>query len=197
MSYYTEFVVECDELTFNRLVEYWTYNNCDDYDLAAPDQVWSTAALPRPQGCLGLTNTRYLMYFSINHAPSAGEIDDFLVNTIGVDCSRYIIKSKGECDESWCEYGCSESSGHYVESEYDESIPETHRKAPEGYKTYEYCDIAVDLSFWHEYKIDYTKKEVNLRPAAEDVDLLQRIADTLDRIEEILEELKYSGDDDD
>ena len=199
MSYYTEFVIECDELTFNRLVEYWKYNDWDDYELKAPEHVWSTAALPRPPGSLGLTNTRYLMYFSINHAPYIGEIDEFLEKTIGVDRTRYTIRAKGECDDRWSEDGCGESSGHWVESEYDENIPETRRKAPEGYQVYEYCYIAVDLSFWHEYQIDYTKEEVSLRPTSrsEELDTLLRIAESLEHIEEMLEEIRSNGEEDD
>ena len=199
MSYYTEFVVECDELTFDRLVEYWTYTDWDDYEFNAPEHVWSTAALPRPPGSHGLTDTRYLMYFSINHAPYIGEVDEFFGKTIGVDRARYTIRSKGEEDDHWNEDGCGGSRGHWVESEYDETIPDTRRKAPEGYQVYEYCDIAVDLSFWHEYQIDYTKKEVNLRPTprSDELDTLLRIAESLEHIEEMLEEIRDSGEEDD
>ncbi len=189
MSYYTEFVLECDKLTCDRLISYWKKTSWDDAELQRPDLVWMHEQSAQ------FDDTQYLMYFSINHAPYVNEIVDFLTDTIGVDYKRFLIRSKGECEDVWTrEGGFAEDIDHIVESVYDDSVTETHRKAQDGYKVYEYCDIAVDPAYWVEISIDYTKDEMpesrtpELDILIEIREALSEISDSLARIANKLEE---------
>ena len=177
MSYYTEFVLECDKLTFDRLVEYWKNTSWDDAELQRPEHVWTGP------------DDRYLMYFSINHAPYIGDIVDFLTDTIGVDCNRFTLVSKGEDADDWSKYGGEfQEIAHIVQAEYDESFSETRRRVPEGYKGYEYCYIGVDPEYWKDYTIDYTKDDI-VRPMTKDQELLVGINESLSDIQESLAEI--------
>lgn len=170
MSYYTEFVLECDKLTFDRLVEYWKMTSWDDAELQRPEHVW-------------VSQDVYLMYFSINHAPYMNEIVDFLTETIGVDYKRFLIKSKGEDADEWRSDGClAEDIPNIADAEYSDSESETRRIAPEGYKTYEYCYIAVDPNFWKDTDIDYTKDEM-AKPMSQDQEILVGINESLSEIQ--------------
>ena len=177
MSYYTEFVLECDKLTFDRLVEYWKNTSWEDAELHRPEHVWTGP------------DDQYLMYFSINHAPYVGDIVDFLTDTIGVDCNRFNLVSKGECDEYWTKYGGDfQEIAHIAQAEYDESISDTRRRVPAGYKGYEYCYIGVDPEYWKEYTIDYTKDDI-VRPMTKEQELLVGINESLSDIQESLAEI--------
>lgn len=174
MSYYTEYVLECDKLTFDRLVEYWKMTSWDDAELQRPEHVW-------------VSQDAYMMYFSINHAPYIGDLVDFLTDTIGVDYKRFLIKSKGEDADEWrSDGGLAGDIEHIADSEYyDSEDNETHRIAPEGYKTYEYCYIAVDPNFWKDTDIDYTKDEM-AKPIGAEQEILIGIRESLDEIQDAL-----------
>lgn len=180
MSYYTDFVTECDALTFERLVEYWKYADWEDYEFQCPQQVWRSKADP----------SHYLIYHYINHAPPLCDVDTFFTDTIGVDSKRYHIKEKGECDEMWCNSGSYPEFGGYYEIQYDEETGK-NLPAPEPYKEYEYCGIAIDPSVWEDYEIDYTKEEVSFKPKDGDElkDELKRIADNLEVIADVLDRI--------
>ena len=187
MSYYTDYVIECDVLTFERLVEYWKYTDWEEVEFRGPEYVWRSKADP----------SHYLLYHNINHAPPLCDVDTFFTDTIGVGSKRYHIKEKGECDEAWFESGSYPTLEGYYEIQYDEETGKD-LPAPAPYQEYKYCGIAIDPSVWEDYEIDYTKEDVSFKPKEGDelkgelkriADNLENIADLLDRISDKLDDL--------
>lgn len=178
MSYYTDYVVECDALTFDRLVEYWKKHDWEDYALSRPTNTWKYIG----------KDVRYLMYFSMNHGPYMSEVEEFLESKIGVDYKRFSLKSKGEDAEEWDDCGALKSLGGIQYRVYNDDTEDV-TPVSEGFKEYEYCDIAINPMFWEDYEIDYTLDEMPKEMSGE-MKVLIEISETLKDIRDILEYMK-------
>ena len=114
------------------------------------------------------------MYLSKNHGGTAWDIGSWIEEELGVDPKHFSLWARGECDKEWTHNGCMTDEmipEHVAYATYDENA-ENHRNAPDGYRTYEYCKIAVDPKFWTEYEIDYTRDEwINRRTPEEERDM--------------------------
>ena len=75
MSYYTHYVIQCDQLTFDRMIEAWKqrgwWGRCT---LCRPDYLWSAS---RDCGDGTKTDT-YLVSAMMNHGPRSDEVEEFL-----------------------------------------------------------------------------------------------------------------------
>lgn len=187
-SYYIEHIILCDELTYGRMIEYWKQKNWIDLcDVNRPRHVW------RASGDVGdfVKNGTYLLYLSVNHSPDYWELEDWLSDELGVDPMHFSFWTKGECDEVWSRSGTyapvSDLPNGVVHAEYDRNCVNS-RKAPEGYRTYEYCKIAVDPDIWGELAMDYTR-EKGIETRSPEEELLREINDELHLIGDLLKGL--------
>lgn len=130
------------------------------------------------------------MYFSINHGESAYGIEEWIEEEHGVDSKHFSVWSRGESEDRWGHAGRLTGAmmpKSFTIAEYDIN-EENERKAPTGYKTYEYCGIAVDATVWEDYDIDYTRDEGYKQLSILEKSLLttsynlERIADILARM---------------
>ena len=188
MSYYIDHIIECDKLAYERMFKTWQQKGWDyKCVLRRPRIVWFSEY----GSVQDVKAETYLLYFIVNHSPSAEDVFDWLCEDLGVYDTHFSIWSKGECDEKWRIEGTFVQDyslpHHTVPAEYDKES-ENHRKAPEGYTTYEDFLIAVDTSVWREIAVDYTRDD-DVLPMSPIEELLQNIDGKLGSIEEMLERL--------
>ncbi|MBO4356746.1 MAG: hypothetical protein J5813_01045 [Candidatus Methanomethylophilaceae archaeon] len=187
MSYYIDHIILCDELTYGRMIEYWRQNTWDMCDVNRPKRVWNAS---KDSDDFVKTGA-YLLYLSVNRRPDRWELLDWLSDDLGVDLMHFSFWTKGECDEGWSRDGTyapdKDLPNSVVTAEYDDNCV-NKMKAPEGYKTYEYCKIAVDPDIWDELVVDYTR-EKGIETHTPEEKLLQQISDELRRIEGLLERM--------
>ena len=186
MSYYIDHIIECDKLTYDRMLETWKqkewYDRCT---LRRPRTVWSTADNLTPD----TKGETYLLYFVVNHSPRIWDVVDWLNEDLGIYDTHFSVWSHGECDKGWRQDGAfvpDNTMPHNVApAEYDKEA-DNHKRAPKGYTTYEDCRIAVDTNVWKEVTVDYTREEF-ITPISPIEELLQNIDEKLERMEEMLE----------
>ena len=187
MSYYIDYLVLCDKLAFDRLIEAWKQKGwLDVCELRRPERVWVSSTKSKDSERAG----KYLIYESINHGHDVEEIRIWLEEELGLDHLHFSLWAKGECDKGWSKdfYGDkNELPDHIAVAKYDkDSVNEM--KGPEGYITYEYCPICVDPSVWLEMTIDYTRDQ-GIQIQSPEEELLQSIANSLDNMEELMERI--------
>ena len=188
MSYYFHHIIECDKLTYERMLRYWRQKGWWDIcDINRPRHVWTASVESEAYVKAGT----YLLYIVGNHRPDARELMEWLEDDLGVYSIHFSFWSIGECDDGWFQSGAfvAESAlpAHTSVAEYDNNAI-NRRKAPEGFKTYDDCDIAIDPAVWKDITVDYTREEeINVQPSMEK--LLQEINDNLRSIQGLLEYL--------
>ena len=184
MSYYVYYAVICDQLAFDRLVEAWKQKEWFDIcELKRPERVWVVSQDSDRHNASGL----YLMYTWANYGQSAWVIDEWISEVLGLDPKHFSIWSRGECDKKWNHAGCMTDANipeYMAIAEYGED-DEDRMRAPAGYRTYEYCHIAVDPNVCTEYEIDYTRDE-GIKQQSPEEELLLSIVNSLDRVEELM-----------
>ena len=186
MSYYIDHIILCDELTYGRMIEYWKQRNWVDLcEVRRPEHIWISTA----DADEFVKTGTYLLYLSVNHRPDYWELFEWLSDELGVDPMHFSTWSRGECDKKWIQEGTYVPEDTFpsftVTAEYDENCI-NRRKAPEGYRTYEYCKIAVDPRIWDDVTVDYTRKE-GIRVSSPEEELLREINDQLQLMEGLLE----------
>ena len=168
MSYYFHHIIECDKLTYERMLRYWRQkgwvNNCD---INRPRHVWAASKESEAYVKAGT----YLLYIMGNHRPDAQDLMEWLEDDLGVYSIHFSFWSIGECDDGWFQSGAfvakSALPAHTAVAEYDYNAI-NRRKAPEGFKTYDDCDIAIDPAVWKDITVDYTREEeINVQPSME------------------------------
>ena len=190
MSYYTDYIIECDSLAFNRMLNEWREKRGDyETELPKPDYVWENImADPLEKKNEMDDGRRYLLYSCINHGPCMSDVWDCLYVNLGLDERHFILKVKGECEKQWYGYGTMVDVGGYKELEYDENtyrVKEEH--IPDGWLRNEYCEIVVDPNVWAPTDIDYTCESVKTKNVTEKT--LEKIVEKLDDIVDLLTEL--------
>ena len=186
MSYYIDHIIECDLLTFDRMMEYWKQRRGNDgSEVCRPRQVW--AVKKDSDDCVKPGS--YLLYLVASHQPNRWEILDWLDEELGVDRMHFTVWTMEMYDKSWSQEGGyvpdDTMPEHTSSSEYDEHWTDL-RKTPEGYKTYDDCRMAVDTEVWEEMTVDFTR-DVGVHPESPVEDLLLKIDENLDMIEGLLE----------
>lgn len=182
MSYYTQYVIQCDQLTFDRMVEAWKqrgwWGRCT---LCRPDYVWSAS---RDRGDGTKTDT-YLVSAMMNRGPRSDEVEDWLNDGLGLDSMHFTLWTRGECDEEWFQIGSllpkDTMPADTVNIEYDED--EERLDPPPGFTAYRYSDIAVDPNVWKEVTIDYTRDD-DIKPQSSTEEVLLKIYEKLKSIDE-------------
>ena len=187
MSYYIDHIILCDELTYRRMIEYWRQRTWDVCDVNRPKHVWKAS---KDSDDFVKTGA-YLLYLSVNHNPDYWGLLDWLSDDLGVDLMHFSFWTKGECDEGWSRGGTyapdKDLPNSIVTAEYDENCV-NRRRAPEGYRTYEYCKIAVDPDIWGELIVDYTR-ETGIETRSPEEEVLCEINDELHQIKGLLERM--------
>ena len=188
-------MVLCDKLAFDRLVEAWKLKGmCDICELYRPDRVWSASGNSESSESTGL----YLLCECINHGSSIWDVENWMDEELGLDSRHYSLWVRGEDDEEWRHCGSltdDKLPEHTADvGYYEEGDEEVKREPPAGYITYEYCEIAVDPTVWVEYVIDYTRDE-GIKPPSPEEGQLTVLAESLDRIEDLLDRILDRADD--
>ena len=187
VSYYIDYLIECDQLAFDRLVEAWKQKGWFDVcELRRPERIWVSS-----QGTTDCEmKEKYLMYESINHGPDKEDISEWMEEELGLDHMHFSLWAKGECDKGWSKdfYGDkNELPNHIAEAEYDKDSV-NNRKGTEGYITYEYCPICIDPTKWLETTIDYTRDQ-GIHIQSPEEELLQTIINDLTKMEEMMQRI--------
>lgn len=190
MGYYTDYVIECDTLTFGRMLHEWKEKRGEyETELPRPDYIWVNKSVCSSEGKEETgDDLRHLMYFCINHGPYAGDVYDWLCIDLGLDDRHFLLKIMTEDDNEWRTYGNMFDLSGYKDVEYDEK---THKMKegciPDGWVKNEYCCIIINPDVWVPYDVDYTSDNVIAKPTTEE--LLREIIEKLDNIEGTLLEL--------
>ena len=183
MSYYIDHIIECDLLTFDRMVEYWKQKGWRSIcEVSRPRWVWIASEGAGD----GVKAGTYLLYLVVSHQPNHWGLTEWLTDELGVDLMHFSIWTQEMYEESWRHddefVPDSELPDHTVPVKYV-----NHEKvAPEGYTTYEDCMIAVDTKVWKDISVDYTR-DVGLQPRSPEEETLLQINDELRLIEGLLE----------
>ena len=190
MSYYTDYIIECDSLAFSRMLNEWREKRGDyETELPWPEYIWEnkmTDSLEKKDG--QDIDRRYLLYSTINHGPSIDEVNRCLWVNLGLDGRHFLLKVKGECDDKWRSYGKMADIGGYIDLEYDEETDKMKKECiPEGWLDYEYCYIAINPKVWIPIDVDYTSESVETKNRTEET--LEEIVERLDYIVDLLSEL--------
>ena len=193
MGYYTDYIIECDLLAFSRMLDEWREKRGDyETELPRPHYIWekSKTCPPDEMGEVKI-DCKYLMYFCINHGPYAGDVDDWLCITLGLDERHFVMKVKAEDEKEWWTYGAMTEIGGYAFKIYDKATGKLKGGCiPDGWLKYEYCCIAINPKVWTTSDVDYTRD--NIKPGGATEDTLKNIAERLEHIEDILSELNDS-----
>ena len=191
MGFYTDFIIECDQLAFDRMLNEWKEKRGEyETELPRPDYVWRNSKIDSTDEKRETVYVdRYLMYFIINHGPYAGDVNSWLCVDLGLDERHFLLRVKSENDDVWRNHGTMNSNGGYKDLEYDEETgKEIMESVPDGWSKYEYCCITIDPRIWKLADVDYTSDCVKTRNVTEE--LLQEIVSRLDEIEETLVDLQ-------
>ena len=187
MSYYIDYLVLCDQLAFDRLIEAWKQKGWFDLcELRRPERVWVSSQEPKDSENAG----KYLIYESINHGPDIGDICEWMEEELGLDHMHFSLWVKGECDKGWSkDYHMDEIvlPDNTAVAKYDKDSL-NRMKGPEGYITYEYCPICVDPNAWSEMTIDYTRDQ-GIQIQSPEEELLRSILSSLNSMEELMERI--------
>lgn len=188
MSYYYSHIIECDQLAFDRMLEAWKHKSSADWCvLGRPDYVWVLSG-EMDTGSKGVT---YLLFGIFNHGPTIWDAIDWLTDDLGIGIVHFSIWTKGEDADEWDRGGTYVPEGEVpiqtVFLDYDEKSDKLE-DAPDGYKSYKYCDIAVNPDIWTEVTMDYTREEGPHYPSPVE-EALTRIDENLSEIRSILEYL--------
>jgi hypothetical protein len=186
VSYYFSHIIECDQLAYDRMLEAWKQKIwADRCVLGRPDHVWVLSG----KTDISTKNRPYLLFGMFNHRPTHRDAVDWLTDELGIGSMHLTIWTRGENDDEWSQWGSYAPNGeipiHTVLLNYDEE-KDRMEDAPEGYRTYECCDIAVDPDIWAEVAVDYTRDEEPYYPSPLEEALL-RIDDNLNEIRRLLE----------
>ena len=194
MSYYIDHIIECDQLTFDRMVEYWKQKGWTYIcEVIRPSWVWVASG-----DFDDVKAGTYLLYLVV-HQPNHWGLLEWLTDELGVDSMHFSIWTKEMYDESWRYNGefvpDSELPSHTAPEKY---ISYSENVVPEGYTTYENCMIAVDTKVWKGLSVDYTR-DVGIQPRSSEEETLLEIKDELHLIRDLLERLlerfeEYLGD---
>ena len=191
MSYYTDYIIECDQLAFNRILNEWKEKRGEcETELPIPDYVWENIKKESSERQEDVDNEqRYMMYFCVNHGPYSVDVLNWLFVNLGLDERHFLLRVKSENDDVWRNHGTMNSNGGYKDLEYDEETgKEIMESVPDGWSKYEYCCITIDPRIWKLADVDYTSDCVKTRNVTEE--LLQEIVSRLDEIEETLVDLQ-------
>ena len=188
MSYYFSHIIECDQLAFDRMLEAWKQKDwADRCVIGRPEYVWC----PTEKMPLFAKGKPFLLFGMYNHRPTHWEAIDWLADELGIGSARLTIWTRGENDDEWSQWGSYVPKGevpiHTVLLNYDYE-KEKLEDAPEGYKTYEYSDIAVNPDMWEEVTVDYTRDEGASFPSPIE-EVLLRIDENIGEIRHLLEYL--------
>ena len=190
MGFYTDYIIECDSLAFNRMLNEWKEKRGEfETELPRPHFVWENAETDslNDEGEMD-TNHRYMIYYCINHGPYANDVFDWMYVGLGLDERHFTLKVKTESDKEWETYGELTSLDGYKEKEYEmENGKLKGAIVPEGWLEYEYCYVIVDSKIWTPADVDYTRDNIETKTTIKEI--LQKIADKLECIEEELSEL--------
>ena len=184
MSYYIDHIIKCDQLTFDRMMEYWKQKGWMSFcDVSRPSWVWVASSEVDD----GVKAGTYLLYLVVSHQPNYWGLSEWLTDELGVDRMHFSVWTKEMYDESWRHddefVPDSELPDHTAPAKY---ISRDEKVAPEGYTTYDDCMIGVDTKVWKELSVDYTR-DVGIQPRSPEEETLLEIKDELRLIEGLLE----------
>ena len=185
MSYYIYYIIECDRLTYDRMLEAWKQKDWAELCvIGRPDYIWSRVE----ENDVGTAGKTYLLFFTVNRGPNLWEAIDWVTDYLGVDTPHFSMWSQGEDEDEWHQGGSYVPEGtmpvqtvalKYLEEE------DKWEDAPDGYTSYKYCTIAVNLKAWVEITVDYTREEgIIVQSPMEE--LLRSIDEKLDLIVDLL-----------
>ena len=197
MGFYTDFIIECDQLAFDRMLNEWKEKRGEyETELPRPDYVWRNSKIDSTDEKRETVYVdRYLMYFIINHGPYAGDVNSWLCVDLGLDERHFLMKVKTQGNDEWQMYGTMCGVGGYKDVEYDEESGELKQESiPEGWLKYEYNYIAIDPKTWENADVDYTREQVKPKTVIEEI--LQEIVVKLENIEDVLTNLYERATDD-